>query len=476
MIKMCNGQYKTCQPLGKDELRDIYTLAIKPAWAAKIMEANAELHDLSLTELIEYLEKLEQVDKMRKSMESNNSKPYKGKHKRSKEICSNAKMKQQTGNKEDVEECDTCGKHHCGECWHKNKDNKQGKKFHPGLAGKSSQKTYTMEEIKELSQVSFAMFGSMDASKQSSKKKLEAGNDECDGEINHMLAKMCMNRRNDNDPSESESDAYVYAYPIHHYLPPTKKIKTTHRCSEVVAMMKGSTEPLRVLLDSGTSSCIVLKKHVDRKNLSKYKGKPSHWKTMGGIYTTKCKALVEFTFPEFSTNKTISCVYHVDESADPHLTHYDMIIGDELMKELGIDLIYSTTIPTVQWEEVEVPMKPRHTLSESHVMEQIYYQAFDMASKPLRHAELRRVCILDTDEHTYAQQDLEAFIRSLEHLTRQQQDLLLETLHKRPVLLSGGLGTADVQLVDFELVPDAKPYHIKQPFSIPVVYQGTTKK
>jgi hypothetical protein len=79
-----------------------------------------------------------------------------------------------------------------------------------------------------------------------------------------------MNRRNDNDSSESESDGYAYAYPIHCYLPPPKKIKTTHRCSEVVAMMKGSTEePLCVLLDSGTSSCIVLKKHVDRKNLSK---------------------------------------------------------------------------------------------------------------------------------------------------------------------------------------------------------------
>jgi hypothetical protein len=81
---------------------------------------------------------------------------------------------------------------------------------------------------------------------------------------------------------------------------------------------------------------------------------------------------IEFTLPEFSTNKTISCVCHVDESADPHLTHYDMIIGDELLKELGIDLIYSTAIPTVQWEEVKVPMKPRHTLSESHAMEQIY--------------------------------------------------------------------------------------------------------
>jgi hypothetical protein len=334
-----------------------------------------------------------------------------------------------------------------------------------------------MEEIKELTQLSYAMFGNLDASKKSSKKKRKSDNDERDGEINHMLAKMHMNRRNNNDSSDSESDEYAYAYPIRRYLPPPKKIKTTHRCSEVVAMMKGSTEPLRVLLDSGTSSCIVLKKHVNRKNLSKYKGKPTHWKTMGGIYTTKRKALVEFTLPEFSTNKTISCVCHVDESADPHLTHYDMIIGDELLKELGIDLIYSTAIPTVRWEEVEAPMKPRHTLSESHVMEQIYYQAVDMASKPLRYAEQQRVPILDTDERTYAEQDLEAFVRTLEHLTMHQQDQLLEAIQTCPVLFSGGLGTADVEPVDFELVPDAKPYHIKQPFSIrPVVYQGMTKK
>jgi hypothetical protein len=48
---------------------------------------------------------------------------------------------------------------------------------------------------------------------------------------------------------------------------------------------------------------------------------------------------------------------------------------------------------------------------------------------------------------------LEAFVRTLEHLT-----------------------TADVEPVDFELVPDASTYHIKQPFSIPVFYQGTAKK
>jgi hypothetical protein len=66
----------------------------------------------------------------------------------------------------------------------------------------------------------------------------------------------------------------------------------------------------------------------------------------------------------------------------------------------------------------------------------------------------------------------------LEHQTMHQQDQLLEAIQTCPsILLSGGLGTADVDPVDFELVPDAKPYHIKkQPFSIPVVYHGRTKK
>jgi hypothetical protein len=270
MVQMRNGQFKQCKPLDEDELRDIYTLAIKPAWATKIMESNLEPNDLSLAELIDYLKKLEQVDKMKKSVDANKEegKPYEGKKcKQSKEIHGgNAKKKKQrTDDKEDVAACDTCGKRHCGECWHKNKNNKQGNnKFHPGSAGKSSQKTYTMEEIKELTQFSYAMFGNLDASKKSSKKKHKSDNDERDGEINHMLAKMSMNHRNNNEDStrsESESDAYAYAYPIRRYLPPPKKIKTPHsRYSEVVAMMKGSTEP-----------ALCVKKHVlDRKNLSKY--------------------------------------------------------------------------------------------------------------------------------------------------------------------------------------------------------------
>jgi hypothetical protein len=210
MIKMQNGQFKKCKPLDEDELRDIYTsLAIRPEWATKIMEANKEPNNLSVADLIDYLEKLEQVDKLKKSVNANKEgKPHE-------EIRSNAKKKQQTDSNEDKAACDTCGKRHHGECWHKNKNNKQGNnKCRPGLAGKSSQKTYTMEEIKELTQLSYAMFGNLDASKKSSKKKRKSDeDDERDGEINHMLAKMRMNCRNDNDSSESESDERFYGTP-----------------------------------------------------------------------------------------------------------------------------------------------------------------------------------------------------------------------------------------------------------------------
>jgi hypothetical protein len=42
--------------------------------------------------------------------------------------------------------------------WHKNKNDTQGKKFRPGSAGKPApEKTYTMEEIKELTQLSFLL-------------------------------------------------------------------------------------------------------------------------------------------------------------------------------------------------------------------------------------------------------------------------------------------------------------------------------
>jgi hypothetical protein len=89
------------------------------------------------------------------------------------------------------------------------KKDKQGKKFCPGSAGKPAQeKTYTMEEIKELTQLSFAMFGKIDASNQKgSNKKRKTGNNEQELQLNHMLANMrSYYHNNNNNTSDSDDD------------------------------------------------------------------------------------------------------------------------------------------------------------------------------------------------------------------------------------------------------------------------------
>jgi hypothetical protein len=87
MIKMTDGQLKTCEPVGEDDLHDIYTLAIKKEWTFKIMESNADPYDPLLTELlIDYLVKLEQVDKMKRSDPDKIIKPNEGKHQQTNRI------------------------------------------------------------------------------------------------------------------------------------------------------------------------------------------------------------------------------------------------------------------------------------------------------------------------------------------------------------------------------------------------------
>jgi hypothetical protein len=80
MINFTDGQLKTCESLGEDNLRDIYTLAIKQEWTSKIMESDADPYDLSVTELIDYLVKLEQVDKMKRLDSDKSIKPNESKH------------------------------------------------------------------------------------------------------------------------------------------------------------------------------------------------------------------------------------------------------------------------------------------------------------------------------------------------------------------------------------------------------------
>ena len=93
----------------------------------------------------------------------------------------------------------------------------------------------------------------------------------------------------------------------------------------------------------------LLERFVNKASPKAYKSpKRTKWSTMAGSFTTKQKRLVEFSFPEFSTEKTIAWTVHVDERTDSSTSTYDMVIGTDLMDKLGIKMdfqdLYNTAM------------------------------------------------------------------------------------------------------------------------------------
>jgi hypothetical protein len=105
-----------------------------------------------------------------------------------------------------------------------------------------------------------------------------------------------------------------------------KRKKTSHLTTEVIVKISdrhGEKKPIRCLLDTGTSATIVLREYVAKGKAKGYKQpEVTRWSTMGGVFTTKRKALLEFKLPEFSTNKTVEWVCHINENTTPKKVPY----------------------------------------------------------------------------------------------------------------------------------------------------------
>jgi predicted aspartyl protease len=103
---------------------------------------------------------------------------------------------------------------------------------------------------------------------------------------------------------------------------------------------------IKVLIDTGTSKMIVKYQHTHKlKHTKDYEEKPTYFQTTAGMFQTHAKAKIQFTLIEH--------VAHVAKD----LSNYDMIIGRDLLHELGIDVKFSTK--TMEWDGVSIPMKTR---------------------------------------------------------------------------------------------------------------------
>jgi hypothetical protein len=231
----------------------------------------------------------------------------------------------------------------------------------------------------------------------------------------------------------------------------------------------GRIVPIRALLDTGTSSTMILRDFVPNGQMGKFKRKQTSWSTLGGNFQTRRKAIIDFKFPELDMKKSITWNPHVDEAHSPKDMRYDMIIGMDLMTEIGI--FVDTAERCVVWGDHSTPLREYGDSSmEVNVMEALYHMSVEPPL--LQRAKERQKEILDAD---YSQVDITNYVDGLNQLNPSEKASLKQVLSAHPTLFGGGLGKLKIKPVHLELKEEAKPHHSKH-YPIPRAYERVGKK
>jgi len=139
--------------------------------------------------------------------------------------------------------------------------------------------------------------------------------------------------------------------------------------------------------------------------------------------------------------------------------NYNMIIGYDLLSELGIDVLFSSH--KVLWDFKDTPFK------SVYATEKIDYHVID--SPCIEEAIERIKRIIDAK---YEKADIREVAKACTHLTSEEQQKLEAVLRKHKSLFNGTLGRFKGSKYNIELKKDAEPYHAK-PFPVPRVHERT---
>jgi len=465
--------------LDEEELMDAVSKAKKPNWLVTMM-ANGKRPDSfeTLDEAVAYYTALQQAENLEGKLTPASDQPSKKSRKRNrksdKKDGDESQQQQRTARKGSTKKspCKNCGKFHPGpdkDCWSLPENaNKRPRKF---KAQANSQVTFSLEQFNAMC-ASIMTANKKKKNKKKRKIRLADDDDSDSDEAANYLAQLKLADKNNSESSDDEySQASLeYANPFSVHRPPKKKSKTTHYCAEIIVEIEdqyGKLIPIRALLDTGTSATLLLRQFVQKGRASGYKQKPTLWKTLGGNFTTSRKALVDFKFPELSTDKKVQWVTHIDHITNPKESAYDMIIGMDLMTDIGI--FVNTEDKMIHWGEHCVPLKEKGDLCEPQYLELLY----EMSTVPdiLFDAEERQSRILDAN---YEKVDVDDFVSKLNHLNSDEKRQLRHVLSSHPTLFGGGLGTLNVKPVHLELKEGATPYHAR-PFPVPQSLRHATK-
>ena len=147
--------------------------------------------------------------------------------------------------------------------------------------------------------------------------------------------------------------------------------------------------------------------------------------TAGGLTDSACQTeKLTFQMLEINPNRGVVHSFQILNMPSPR---HDIIIGQDLTVELGLDIISSQQ--TLNWEDAAIPWRNTdYTTSDAFFIDD---------SNRSQSRELRRMNnILDAK---YQKADLRSSVNNMEHLASDEQQQLLELLQKYEGLFDGTL-------------------------------------
>ena len=159
---------------------------------------------------------------------------------------------------------------------------------------------------------------------------------------------------------------------------------------------------IRALCDSGTSSSIMEAKLASKLRVRK--DSTTTWNTAGGPLVTNKRAKVRFNLPQISNSMTVEADVHL---ANEISHRYDLIIGRDLMRELGIKLNFESDTIEVG-DDVQIPMCDMDNLHEIQF-------ATGIKEAPLAAEAVDRISTILNAK--YAPVTPEQILKNSEHLT-----------------------------------------------------------
>ena len=171
---------------------------------------------------------------------------------------------------------------------------------------------------------------------------------------------------------------------------------------------------------------------------------------------------------ESQSNNTIEYQFQVDETSNPDKQLYDVIIGNDLLYNMGINILFKER--QIQWNDNKIPMKEMGSCQDRDMCDMLHSMYTD--SPLLQEAKERQDRMVDCN---YLKVDIDVMVVDLD-INDSNKKQLKKTLKKfEGGLFGGGLGTLkNYKPAHIRLKPGATPYNGRY-YNLPKAYKYTCK-